>query len=560
MGVDAVARASPAAPATPRRAPMQFSAATVGGDRGLPGRDGDGGREDFMEWSHDKVKNLTVGELDAHIESMISSNAMLDVDLAMTAIKTPPGYAATNGTKQGRKSNAPKSIPRLPRPEPMKIFRQVTGSAVHLYDWPSANNSYFVSTEADRVWRSDRHIILKDDLAPVFNPEAMVDFDDQDTFHVRSHWDPFYNTSVNVSLHDTTMEVSDTGKSAAVRLQTGDTITDHVIEHVYNGLNMDLHAIAVNITLTNWTPPAGWRLSSGADWHAVPVKQALREACYVPPTASYATWSQSRRTGVSRWALRVDAKNGQMAVGVMVPPICPPGVLAHKVRSPAWGIDDSGFSFHSDGSGTRQDRDLVVAGQVGINSWPPYFGQESLIWMVLDRDHRTLQLSVNSLAPFALYDVAPDAVPFVCAQMPGDGITLLSMREAALLMPTNLRNDLVARWSIASVTLPPLKTRKPSKNKNKNKAGAAGEAGAPPAEEGDGDRGASDAVMEDADSADATAEDPWYQPRNVDFWPGGRLKGPEFEGEERILEDLEETLTEERLHKMLAAVTSDRAG
>ena len=560
MGVDAVARASPAAPATPRRAPMQFSAATVGGDRGLPGRDGDGGREDFMEWSHDKVKNLTVGELDAHIESMISSNAMLDVDLAMTAIKTPPGYAATNGTKPGRKSNAPKSIPRLPRPEPMKIFRQVTGSAVHLYDWPSANNSYFVSTEADRVWRSDRHIILKDDLAPVFNPEAMVDFDDKDTFHVRSHWDPFYNTSVNVSLHDTTMEVSDTGKSAAVRLQTGDTITDHVIEHVYNGLNMDLHAIAVNITLTNWTPPAGWRLSSGADWHAVPVKQALREACYVPPTASYATWSQSRRTGVSRWALRVDAKNGQMAVGVMVPPICPPGVLAHKVRSPAWGIDDSGFSFHSDGSGTRQDRDLVVAGQVGINSWPPYFGQESLIWMVLDRDHRTLQLSVNSLAPFALYDVAPDAVPFVCAQMPGDGITLLSMREAALLMPTNLRNDLVARWSIASVTLPPLKTRKPSKNKNKNKGGAAGEAGAPPAEEGDGDRGASDAVMEDADSADATAEDPWYQPRKVDFWPGGRLKGPEFEGEERILEDLEETLTEERLHKMLAAVTSDRAG
>ena len=44
------------------------------------------------------------------------------------------------------------------------------------------------------------------------------------------------------------------------------------------------------------------------------------------------------------------------------------------------------------------------------------------------------------------------------------------------------------------------------------------------------------------------------------FGPGGRLKGPEFEGEERILEDLEETLTEERLHKMLAAVTSDRAG
>ena len=91
-------------------------------------------------------------------------------------------------------------------------------------------------------------------------------------------------------------------------------------------------------------------------------------------------------------------------------------------------------------------------------------------------------------------------------------------------------------------------------------AAAAPAAAASNAEEGDGDRGASDAVMEDADSADATAEDPWYQPRKVDFWPGGRLKGPEFEGEERILEDLEETLTEERLHKMLAAVTSDRAG
>jgi hypothetical protein len=53
--------------------------------------------------------------------------------------------------------------------------------------------------------------------------------------------------------------------------------------------------------------------------------------------------------------------------------------------------------------------------------WPPSFGQEAIIWMVLDRDHQTLQITINSLPPFALYGVRPEAVPFVCALMPGDG-------------------------------------------------------------------------------------------------------------------------------------------
>ena len=30
-------------------------------------------------------------------------------------------------------------------------------------------------------------------------------------------------------------------------------------------------------------------------------------------------------------------------------------------------------------------------------------------------------------------------------------------------------------------------------------------------------------------------DDAWYRPRDVEFWPGGRLKGEEFDSEERIL-------------------------
>jgi len=50
----------------------------------------------------------------------------------------------------------------------------------------------------------------------------------------------------------------------------------------------------------------------------------------------------------------------------------------------------------------------------------------------------------------------------------------------------------------------------------------------------------------------------WYMPRHLEFWPGGRLKGPEFEGEERILEDLEAGLEEEDLQRVQEIVTNDR--
>jgi hypothetical protein len=225
------------------------------------------------------------------------------------------------------------------------------------------------------------------------------------------------------------------------------------------------------------------------------------------------------------------------------------GVMGNKLTSPAWGITDQGFSFDSDGSGSRKQQDLVVAGQVGINCWPPYFGQGSIIWMVLDRDQGTLQLTVNSLAPFALYGVDRLAVPFVSALMPGDGIRLLTMREAMLAMPTNLRNDLVARWSISEITLPPLKTRK----RKQGKARAPKLAHAVSAASAHGQL----PVRAHDEHDDDGEHDDWYKPRHVQFWPGGRLRGPEFDSQERILQHLNQSLTPRDMDEFMALVAND---
>ena len=468
------------------------------------------------------------GDLDAEIEQIISNEAMLE--------DGGGGHAGAGGGATASKGRG------LPRPDPMQIFREVSGSAVHFYDWPSANNSHFRSTDGDRTWKSDRHHIIMDEWAPVFDVDAVVDFDDGDQIKMREYWDAGYNMSLNVSEESASMEVSDDGKSAHVRLQSGDSITDHVIGHVYMGLDMELRAIANNMTRTNWTPPPGWHFPAGAPFDTMPLEELLQHASYCPPNASYATWGEARGSGVSRWALQVTGKIGPVVLGAAVPPLSPAGVMGNKLRSPAWGMTDQGFSFHSDGSGNGSQRDLVVAGQVGMNCWPPYFGQGAIIWMVLDRDQRTLQFTVNSLPPFALYGVDPLAVPFVSALLPGDGIRLLSMREAMLAMPTNLRNDLVARWSISELTLPPLKTRKAKRGK------------APPPQPAEG-RVDEDQELPEADQPRGHVEhDDWYKPRHVQFWPGGRLRGPEFDSEQRILQHVEQMVTQEDLDHLLACL------
>jgi len=58
----------------------------------------------------------------------------------------------------------------------------------------------------------------------------------------------------------------------------------------------------------------------------------------------------------------------------------------------------------------------------------------------------------------------------------------------------------------------------------------------------------------------SVGDEAWYRPREVDFWPGGRLKGDEFEGEDRILEDLEEALSEDTLERLMDVMSLDRFG
>ena len=169
-------------------------------------------------------------DLDAEIEQLISNQDMLEVE---------GGGRQVEGWEVKGKERRDRVVSRLPRPNTMEVFREISGSAIHFYDWPSANNPHFHSTDEDRVWRSDRHIIYMDKTAPIFNPEGMVDFDESDTFHTREYWDQRYNASFNISTHGTTMEVSADGKTAGVRMESGDPITDHIIRHCYNGLHMD---------------------------------------------------------------------------------------------------------------------------------------------------------------------------------------------------------------------------------------------------------------------------------------------------------------------------------
>jgi hypothetical protein len=247
------------------------------------------------------------GDLDAEIEHIISNEAMLDAQEG--------GGAGAEGPAKALESSG------LPRPDTMAIFREVSGSAIHFYDWPSANNSHFRSTDGDRTWTSDRHHIIMDERAPVFGHEAVVSFDDDDRIKMREYWDARYNISLNVSQESTSMEVSDDGRRVQVRMQSGDSITDHVIEHVYMGLNLDVRAIANNMTRTNWTPPAGWHFPTGTPYDEMPLDELLQHASYCPPNASYATWGDSPGSRVSRWALEVTGKIGPLVLGAVVPPV-----------------------------------------------------------------------------------------------------------------------------------------------------------------------------------------------------------------------------------------------
>lgn len=88
--------------------------------------------------------------LDAEIEKIISNEDMFDVQGAVKEQSSGNGAFGAVGATPSRT----KERTNLPRPNTMQIFREVSGSAIHFYDWPSANNSYFYSTDEDRTWRS----------------------------------------------------------------------------------------------------------------------------------------------------------------------------------------------------------------------------------------------------------------------------------------------------------------------------------------------------------------------------------------------------------------------
>jgi hypothetical protein len=85
---------------------------------------------------------------------------------------------------------------------------------------------------------------------------------------------------------------------------------------------------------------------------------------------------------------------------------------------------------------------------------------------------------------------------------------------------------------VSELTLPPLKKRgKGSKTRTKKQTGdtrqargtGEGEETVGEEEEGEGRGG-----------GDMGGDAAWYRPRTVEFWPGGRLKGPEFEVRVRV--------------------------
>eukprot|EP00961_Rhodomonas_salina_P094559 1272609-Rhodomonas_salina.1 len=52
-----------------------------------------------------------------------------------------------------------------------------------------------------------------------------------------------YDKAVNISKHSRDVEVTDDGKTATVRMETGDAITDHILQHNANGDLLNLEAI-----------------------------------------------------------------------------------------------------------------------------------------------------------------------------------------------------------------------------------------------------------------------------------------------------------------------------
>jgi len=82
-------------------------------------------------------------ELDEEIESIISNQDMLDVE----------GGGVKLGWGDGPARQIVEKPNPLPRPNTAAIFRAMSGSAIHYYDWPSDNNSHYYSTDEDRTWR-----------------------------------------------------------------------------------------------------------------------------------------------------------------------------------------------------------------------------------------------------------------------------------------------------------------------------------------------------------------------------------------------------------------------
>ncbi|KAJ1488336.1 hypothetical protein T484DRAFT_1887655 [Baffinella frigidus] len=194
----------------------------------------------------------------------------------------------------------------------MSLFREISGQMLALYDFPT------VDAKKDPVqgWQSDRHIIFglpnttifsPDRMSDrhivfglpnttIFSPDRMVEFDEEaafdvklveDKFYFKGFKDKFYNKSLNCSKQSTRIELMEGHRSAQVRMETGDAITDFVIDAIANDEIMDFKAIMTNITLTNWTAPPGWsRIPEDFTEH----RAGLEAARYRPKDWAYLTW------------------------------------------------------------------------------------------------------------------------------------------------------------------------------------------------------------------------------------------------------------------------------
>jgi len=213
-------------------------------------------------------------------------------------------------------------------------------------------------------------------------------------------------------------------------------------------------------------------------------------------------------------------------VGCMQSPHAPKHVRATKLSTAATFMSDEGFAYETGEEGLCSLNHVVV-GQTGASCWPPYFGAQSLLWITLDHERNTLQVTVNSLPPFALFRCPEGAVPFVALRQPGDGVSLLSRSEGLQQVPSVQRNDVMARWSVRGVTLTRVKEAETDKRRAKK-----------------------------------SGEDEEEEERH-EFWPGGRLKvGGTTEEEEEaamVLTEQEEQELEEMvlLVRRLCDVTDD---